>query len=57
MEKIVKLKQSVCSKEKEIENLEKLVNENEERLKKYEDELIDLRSQIESKDNKIRSLE
>ena len=57
LEEIVKLKESVCSKEKEIENLEKLVNENEERLKKYEDDLINLRSQIESKDNKIKSLE
>lgn len=56
-EEIIKLKESVCSKEKEIENLQKLVNENEERQKKYEDGLIDLRSQIESKDKKIRSLE
>ena len=57
MEEIVKLKESVSSKEKEIENLEKVVNENEERLKKYEDDLINLRSQIESKDSKIKSLE
>ena len=57
LEEIVKLKVSVCIKEKVIENLEKLVNKNEERLKKYEDDLINLRSQIESKDNKIKSLE
>ena len=42
---MIKLKESVCSKQKEKENLEKLVSENEERLKKYEDDLIDLRSQ------------
>lgn len=50
---IVKLKKTVCSKEKEIENLEKLVKENEGRL----DDLIDLRGQVESMDNEIRSIE
>ena len=44
-------------KVEKIENLEKPVNENEERLNRYEEDLIDLASQIESKDNKIRSLE
>ena len=57
LEEIVKLKESVCSKGKEIKNLEKIVNENEERLKMYEDDLINFRSQIESKDNKTKSLE
>ena len=50
---IVKLKKTVCSKEKEIENLEKLVKENEGRL----DDLIDLRGQVESMDNEIRPIE
>ena len=45
----MKFKESVCSKQKEIEDLENL----EERLKKYED----LRSQTGSKNNKISSLE
>ena len=49
----MKFKESVCSKQKEIEDLENL----EERLKKYEDDLIDLRSQTGSKNNKISSLE
>ena len=56
-EEIVKLKESVRSKEEEIENFEDVVSKNEERLKKYEGGLIDLRSQIESKNNKTRSLE
>ena len=48
----MKFKESVCSKQKEIEDLENL-----ERLKKYDDDLIDLRSQTGSKNNKISSLE
>lgn len=56
-EEIVKLKESVCSKKKEIGSLEKLLNEKKEKLKKYKDDLIDLIIQIEGKNKKIISLE